>query len=296
MMKLRMLGIGDNVVDKYLNDKLMYPGGNALNFAVYCRMLGCDAAYIGGFGDDAAARHIKKVLDELGVDWSRSRTVTGENAYASVNLIDGDRIFSRSNKNKVLRENPLVLDHEDLCYLADFDFIHTSIFSFIEEELPKIREVRRPIGFDFSNKATNDYLKMVCPLIDFAFLSFEPLSQTDVKLKLKQIAALGCSYVIGTMGKRGGMLYHGGKILRQLPQLVTPVDTLGAGDAFFAAFVVNFMSWLKQEQLDLNHAQNHSDHMTILQQSLQSAASFASRTCLVNGAFGYGIPFREDMR
>ena len=52
-----MLGIGDNVVDKYLNDKLMYPGGNALNFAVYCRMLNCDAAYIGGFGDDVAASH-----------------------------------------------------------------------------------------------------------------------------------------------------------------------------------------------------------------------------------------------
>jgi sugar/nucleoside kinase (ribokinase family) len=290
-MKLRMLGIGDNVVDKYLNDKLMYPGGNALNFAVYCRMLNCDAAYIGGFGDDDAARHIQKVLDELSIDWSRSRSVSGENGYACVNVVDGDRIFVWSNKNKVLRENPMVLDHADLCYLADFDFIHTSINSYIEEELPKMRQAGKPIGFDFSNRGTYDYLKMVCPLIDFASISLGSLPQTEIELRLQQIAALGCHYVIGTMGSQGAILYHHGEILRQPPQLLTPVDTLGAGDAFFAAFIVHFMSWLKQKQLDINLNQVCSNYTAILQQSLQYAASFASQICLINGAFGYGVPF-----
>lgn len=30
-MSISVLGIGDNVVDKYLHSGIMYPGGNALN-------------------------------------------------------------------------------------------------------------------------------------------------------------------------------------------------------------------------------------------------------------------------
>ena len=37
---LRVLGLGDNVVDKYMHIRTMYPGGNALNFAVYAKMFG----------------------------------------------------------------------------------------------------------------------------------------------------------------------------------------------------------------------------------------------------------------
>ena len=40
-----VIGIGDNVCDKYIHLKTMFPGGQALNFAAYARMLGADAAY-----------------------------------------------------------------------------------------------------------------------------------------------------------------------------------------------------------------------------------------------------------
>ena len=52
---LRVLGLGDNVVDKYMHIRTMYPGGNALNFAVYAKMFGIEAGYLGVFGDDEAA-------------------------------------------------------------------------------------------------------------------------------------------------------------------------------------------------------------------------------------------------
>ena len=32
-MSIRVIGIGDNVVDKYLHSGMMYPGGNALRKA-----------------------------------------------------------------------------------------------------------------------------------------------------------------------------------------------------------------------------------------------------------------------
>ena len=50
------LGFGDNVVDCYEHIHTMYPGGNAVNFAVYAKKCGAArSAYMGIFGNDAAA-------------------------------------------------------------------------------------------------------------------------------------------------------------------------------------------------------------------------------------------------
>ena len=45
-MSLKVLGIGDNVCDKYLHTAAIYPGGNALNIAVFARELGKESAYL----------------------------------------------------------------------------------------------------------------------------------------------------------------------------------------------------------------------------------------------------------
>ena len=47
--KMRVIGIGDNVCDKYEHLRLMFPGGQAANFAVYAGMLGAESAYMGVF-------------------------------------------------------------------------------------------------------------------------------------------------------------------------------------------------------------------------------------------------------
>lgn len=48
-MSISVLGIGDNVVDKYLHSGIMYPGGNALNFAVYAKLADIPSAFMGAF-------------------------------------------------------------------------------------------------------------------------------------------------------------------------------------------------------------------------------------------------------
>ena len=51
MYPVKVLGFGDNVVDKYEHLKVMYPGGNAVNFAVYAKKFGAErSAYMGIFG------------------------------------------------------------------------------------------------------------------------------------------------------------------------------------------------------------------------------------------------------
>ena len=82
-MALRVIGIGDNVCDKYYPAMMMYPGGQAMNFSVYAKMLGADSAYMGVFGRDEVADHVIHTLDELGVDRAASMTVkTGMPRFA----------------------------------------------------------------------------------------------------------------------------------------------------------------------------------------------------------------------
>lgn len=63
---IKVIGIGDNVCDQYYPAKIMYPGGQAMNFSVYAKMLGAQSAYLGVFGKDRVAEHIISVLDEIG--------------------------------------------------------------------------------------------------------------------------------------------------------------------------------------------------------------------------------------
>lgn len=168
---IKILGLGDNVVDKYMHIKTMYPGGNALNIAALARLSGVETAYLGVFGDDEAAKHVYRTVCDLGIDVSRCRFYPGENGYAEVRLVDGDRVFVGSNKGGISREHPIdCLTAMDLEYIQNYDVCHTSIFSYVEKSLPAIRKASSFVSFDFSDRYDQEYLKKCCPYIDMAVI------------------------------------------------------------------------------------------------------------------------------
>ena len=59
---LRVVGVGDNFVDRYWDENTMYPGGNSVNFAVYARQQGAFSAYCGVLAEDREARLIERAL------------------------------------------------------------------------------------------------------------------------------------------------------------------------------------------------------------------------------------------
>lgn len=93
-MSSKMIAVGDNVVDCYLDEGVYYPGGNAVNVAVNCRRDGIDdVAYIGMFGNDEKAEHLKWALAQEHVSFERSRTMYAPSGSPGVRLVDGDRQF-----------------------------------------------------------------------------------------------------------------------------------------------------------------------------------------------------------
>ena len=50
---MKLIAVGDNVTDCYLDEGIYYPGGNAVNVAVDCKRDGAEKVnYIGVFGND----------------------------------------------------------------------------------------------------------------------------------------------------------------------------------------------------------------------------------------------------
>lgn len=273
---VRVIGIGDNVCDRYYPAMVMYPGGQAMNVAVFAKMLGADAAYLGVFGRDSMAEHVILTLDELGVDRSRCRQYDGENGYSKVHLEGGERRFIMSNRGGVAREHPLELDAQDLRYIGGFDVAHTSNNGHFDSQLGKVRSLGVPVSYDFSWRWRESYYReVVAPLADFAFFSGGDAPLDEVKVACEEFSSCGPRVVVGTLGGRGAVAYDGSRFYYQGARPAKAVDTLGAGDSFAAAFLVSYLT-----DGEIGPA-------------MESGAEHAARTCEVHGAFGHGVRFEE---
>lgn len=283
---LNVIGIGDNVCDKYRNTSIMYPGGQALNFAVYCKQMGMNASYLGVFGDDDVARHIIKTLNELDIDISHCKYVHGENGYAVVDIINGDRIFAYSNKGGVSRSDPLQITTKHLDYLKKFQIIHTSNNSYMNDQLEKLATLDTIISYDFST-SWDDYetTKYICNKIGFAFMSCSNLSESEIKELMKTMYNFGAKIIVATRGVEGAIIYDGDMFFMSKPKLVKAIDTLGAGDSYAAAFVTSYVLSIGKEKDCMMSKDKYSD---LVYKCIDNANAFSAKTCMTMGAFGYG--------
>ena len=294
---LRVIGVGDNVCDKYLHTGTIYPGGNALNVAVFCRMLGAEAAYLGVFGDDEVGVHVASTAESLGLDLSRCHYEQGENGLARVALVDGDRVFLPGNRGGVSREKPPMLTAEDGAYLASFDLVHTSVYSFMEESLGVMMASGAFVSMDFSDRRELDYLQGCAPYLDCAEVSCGDMPEAEVLSLCETLLDAGVrEMVIATRGAKGAVLHTGDRIYRQSPNLIRAKDTMGAGDSFIACFLYHYLSGRGDasdfpvcgEAQGIVTAEEYLD--ALIRASLYRAACFSARQCLRNGSFGHGKP------
>lgn len=285
-MKERIVGIGDNVVDVFVNRGMMYPGGNALNVSVYAKMQGIDSAYIGYFGNDRFGMRNRSVLSELGVDISKCEMMDGEHGVAKVNVVNGDRVFIESNKNGALKYQNWNIVDENLDYIRSFKVIHTSLNSYIESKLSLLKQAGSILSFDFSNRFTDDYLTEVCQYCDIACLSCGHLADADATIKeLRKVCALGSRIAIGTMGEKGSYVLWNDRVYYQPIVPADVKDTMGAGDSYISAFLVALFI-----NNDLTIVDDLDD---AIPNAMRAAASFAAKICGIDGAFSHGERYTE---
>ncbi len=272
-MRHRLLGLGDNTVDTYVDRGLQFPGGNAVNVAVQARRLGAVAGYLGCLGSDEAGRLLGEALVREDVDISRCRIRPGANARAFIGHDGQDRRFLRSKRGVRGQWGPI--DEDDLFYIAGYDLVHSSIYSELGDALSIVRGAARRLSYDFSERWTDRNLAATLPSVDIAFLSYPSSSDEDCRSLLARCIELGAGVAVATRGAKGSMALVEGafRVHDASPALV--VDTLGAGDGFIAAFLLTILDGGGVAAATATGAQH------------------AARVCGYQGGFGHGAAWTQ---
>lgn len=288
MIDPKIIAIGDNVCDKYLSRGKMYPGGQCVNTCAYAAANGVRTAYLGKFGSDEVAAYNQHVLNELGVDTSHCRHFEGENGFALVTLQGSDRVFLGSNKGGIAKEHGFDFTPDDLEYIKDFHLIYTNLNSYIEDDLPFLHSSGIPIAYDFSTRWTDAYLEKVCPYISIAILSCAHLCAEERIREMQKVNDHGVPIVLGTVGEAGSYVLYNGKIIYTAAVHADDViDSMGAGDSYFSAFLC---SLLHSSESGALLEGTEEENLTRLSNAMELGASFAAKICAKEGAFGYGTP------
>ncbi|MBL8588169.1 MAG: sugar kinase [Methylobacteriaceae bacterium] len=263
-----LLGLGDNTIDSYVDLSRQFPGGNAVNVAVLAARHGARAAYLGCIGKDDAGALLFRALAAEGVATDRCRLVDGPNARAFIAHNKGDRRFIRSERG--VRGAWGGFDRADLDYIAGFDLVHSSVFSELEPHMTALRPAIRRWSFDVSERWTADSLVTLAAQVDALFLSAPNEPDGACADMARGLTMRGARCVVVTRGARGAVAARAGEVAACDAAPAEIVDTLGAGDAFIAAFLL----------ADLADAS--------LRAALESGALAAASACGRFGAFGHG--------
>ena len=288
MKDYKIIAVGDNVCDKYLSRGRMYPGGQCVNTCVYAKLNGAYTAYLGKYGSDQVAECVRDTLKQIGIDDSRCRRHEGENGFALVTLKGNDRVFLGSNKGGIAREYGYDFTEEDFAYIRNFDLIYTNLNSYIEDDLKSLKETGVAIAYDFSTRWTDEYLEKVCPYVTVAILSCAHLTREEREQEMRKVQSYGVQVVLGTVGEDGSyVLYKDSFLYVPAVHADDVIDTMGAGDSYFAAFLCSLLETSETGVVVEGSEERMKER---LEEAMKKGAAFAAKMCAKEGAFGYGVP------
>jgi fructokinase len=252
---MRIVAIGELLWDVFPDSERL--GGAAFNFAAHARRLGHDVVFLSAVGDDERGRAAIARAAAIGLPVEHIRQVAGAPTGTVTVQLDaaGHPNFTihRPAAYDLLR-----LNAAGIAALADFspDWLY---FGTLHQADPHIRELDRTL-MDALPRARRFYdvnLRRDC--YDAALVEALLRCAQVVKLNDEEVAEvdrltrlhhrgiedfcgdwsrrLGWQAVCVTLGARGCALLVGGEYVEVPGYPVRVVDTVGAGDAFAAAFL-----------------------------------------------------------
>lgn len=206
-----------------------YAGGKGLNQAVACARMGARTAFVGCLGNDDAGEFLRTVLESEGIDTTHVRTIEAPTGRALINVdAHGENaIVVISGANAMVgSEGALFEIPAGKIVLAQLEVPQTVIAT----------------AFTHARRQGSQTVLNPAPA---AQLSAELLSTTDVivpneteSLAIGGTDALleaGVPTIVMTQGEYGVDIVTASDTRHIAPFTVTPIDTVGAGDAFIGA-------------------------------------------------------------
>jgi fructoselysine 6-kinase len=265
---LKVLCIGDNCVDYYREMNLRFPGGNALNVAVYTSgFSGVQSDYVGVLGTDDNGKFIEDQMSKAGLSTRFLIRKDGETAITVILLRGGDRVFESYLEG--VQAN--VSYPQELVDLPKaYDLAHFTVWGFGKELVKGLSCAAKPLlSCDFSSQI-DDPRTNIMKYLDCSFFSGSDLIRRglDPVDTLKRLKATTSGLVVMTLGSQGSIATDGEDIYREAAFPIDVVDTLGAGDSYIASFLVNRLRGMS------------------ISDSMKAGHEYAARVCVRLGAWG----------
>ena len=219
-------------------------GGAPFNVACALKKFGRDVKFVGSVGDDLVGQFLIKYAKDFGMDTAYIHKNTERNttlAFVELNE-EGERSFCFYRKNTADYCMPKLSDElisaADIVCIGSLMMADADCVEYALEIIDRAHKLGKTVAFDvnyrtdiFRDKesAVKTYKKILseADIVKFSEDEVETFTEDYVN-------TLNDKLVLITLGKDGSEWRYKGKKNRVPTIKVSPVDTTGAGDAFFA--------------------------------------------------------------
>jgi fructokinase len=250
----RPLVIGEVLWDVFPDSTLL--GGAPLNFAIHARRMGHAPLLISAVGEDDLGRRAVREIQSLGLDVSLlQRTQHSPTGCAYVSLDPCGQAVFRIERPAAY--DGVILSAEEIQTIRRLspDWLYFgTLFSCRQESRAILFELLRLVPdatrfYDVNLRSGFDSLPLVGELLDQA--EVVKMNQDEMHAIRQQFALpakteafcaaaserFGLNAVCVTLGSRGCAIFANGEYTEHSGYHIEVVDTVGAGDAFAAAFL-----------------------------------------------------------
>ncbi|NLL56803.1 MAG: carbohydrate kinase [Clostridiales bacterium] len=251
-----ILSIGEILVDMIgdnNNAYQMFIGGAPFNVAVNAKQCGAKVAFIGRVGNDVAGRFIEKSIDKFNLDYAILQKDSIRNTTLAFVALDefGERDFTFFRHDTA--DFNIDIDEIDFNSFDNLSIVHIGSLMLNEKKgvdfaramVKKIRKNGLLFSFDVNfrydlydtkEQAFRVYREFIESADILKFSIDEILDYTGEVTLDEAIKKVKCKgLLLITLGASGSMFYFNGQSKTVESIKVKPIDTTGAGDAFYGA-------------------------------------------------------------
>lgn len=193
------------------------------------------SSMVSAVSDDEYGKAAVKEFRERSIDCSHLDIIPGgETPKVPLHLIHNDRIHGEPVRG-IMQDYEF--SDEAIDFICTHQMMHTDFTGKLNLRLPEIRKRGVKVFFDLSNALDHPDMKFVLSNIDCGLVSFGDDMERG-KDFLSYAVSLGAKLMIATFGEKGALAYDGGKFYKgEITSVQQVVNTVGAGDSYFAGFI-----------------------------------------------------------
>ena len=296
-----ILSIGEILVDVFNDGKTetVFPGGAPFNVAANIASFGGDVLFCGAIGKDEYGSFLKQYISNISLNSNIEELKDKDTTIAKVTLKDGERSFAFIRDNgadyhlSLSSIENIKLPNKVIVHIGSLMLSYKEGFDFFFKALEYYKNKGHLISFDvnyrddiFSDTETAKKIFITClskaDIIKFTDDELRLLAnESDLEIALKRLTNPH-QIVVVSLGKNGSMLSYNNRIIKVPSNEVKPIDTTGAGDAFYSYFLY-----------ELDKGLNLDDDKEIYK-ALRKANFVGAMATLKKGAVGV-VPSKEEI-